>query len=119
MANVSAQGNAIGLAIVTGVGKSSTKNLTTAAGKSLIAYTLVQNGSAANAAAVAEIANSILGDNTRRIVDGSFTQGGFLHIPGRGNLQVFPGDVVAVDDYGWPILISKNSIANGHDWTLA
>lgn len=117
---VSAVGSAIGIATVTGVGKSATtKNLTTATGKALIAYTLVQDGSAANAAKVAEIANNILGETTKRIVDGAFTQGGFLHIPKRGNLQVFPGDVVAVDDTGWPILISKNSIANGTDWTLA
>lgn len=41
---------------------------------------------------------------------------GFLHIPNRGVLQVLPGDYVAYDSTGWPILVSSNAIANG-PWT--
>jgi hypothetical protein len=48
-----------------------------------------------------------------------FTPTGILVLPNRGyELRVLPGDVVAVDSSGWPILISANSIAAGA-WTLA
>jgi hypothetical protein len=47
---------------------------------------------------------------------GAFEQNGLLYIPRRGVLQVFPGDYVGVDPNGWPILVSKNSIA-GSGWT--
>jgi len=51
------------------------------------------------------------------VIPGAFVQEGFLFIPNRGGrLKVLPGDVVAVDNQGWPILISANSIANGN-WT--
>jgi hypothetical protein len=45
---------------------------------------------------------------------------GLLLIPGgRGVIKVLPGDIVAVDSTGWPILISAASIAYaGSDWTL-
>lgn len=43
----------------------------------------------------------------------------FLGIPGRGILQILPGDVVAVDSCGWPILLSGNTISfAGSDWTF-
>ena len=45
-----------------------------------------------------------------------FAQRGRLYIPNRGVLIVFPGDYVAYDSQGWPILVSANSIANG-PWT--
>lgn len=35
-----------------------------------------------------------------------------LFVPNRGILMVLPGDYVMVDDQGWPILVSANSIAN-------
>lgn len=41
---------------------------------------------------------------------------GFLYIPNRGYLRVLPGDYVAVDNQGWPLLVSAYSIANGA-WT--
>lgn len=47
---------------------------------------------------------------------GAFTFEGRLWIPNRGMLNVFPGDVVAVDNTGWPILISGSSI--GYAGTL-
>lgn len=45
---------------------------------------------------------------------------GQLEIPGRGLLKVNPGDVVAVDSTGWPILVSAASIAYaGSQWAKA
>jgi hypothetical protein len=42
-----------------------------------------------------------------------------LTIPGRGQLKVLPGDVIAVDASGWPILVSGAAIAvAGSNWTL-
>lgn len=42
-----------------------------------------------------------------------------LWVPGRGMLKVLPGDIVAVDSTGWPILLSANTVAYpGSDWTL-
>jgi hypothetical protein len=43
---------------------------------------------------------------------------GYLIIPGRGELKVLPGDVLAWDLNGWPILISGQSIAANNSWTL-
>lgn len=46
-------------------------------------------------------------------------QVGLLDIPNRGRLKVLPGDVIAVDASGWPILVSANAIAYaGSDWTF-
>lgn len=39
-----------------------------------------------------------------------------LFIPRRGYLQVFPGDYVAYDSNGWPILVSAEAIATGSQW---
>ena len=45
---------------------------------------------------------------------------GTLHIPGRGNLKVFPGDVVAVGNAGEVILIPASAIAwAGSVWSLS
>jgi hypothetical protein len=42
-----------------------------------------------------------------------------LVIPNRGILKVLPGDVAAIDNTGWPILISGASIGYaGSQWTL-
>lgn len=69
------------------------------------------------AADQATIQNSIKDDigNAHNLWPGAF-QGGQLYIPNRGVLAVLPGDFVGVDSQGWPILVSKNSIANG-PWT--
>lgn len=47
---------------------------------------------------------------------GAFSFNGLLYVPNRGVLKVLPGDVVAVDNAGWPILVSKASI--GYAGTL-
>ncbi len=42
-----------------------------------------------------------------------------LMIPGRGYIKVLPGDVVAIDNTGWPILLSGETIAYaGSQWTF-
>jgi hypothetical protein len=43
------------------------------------------------------------------IPGGSFSQNGRLFIPNRGFLQMLPGDVVAIDATGWPILLSAGA----------
>jgi hypothetical protein len=49
-----------------------------------------------------------------------FNFNGQLEIPGRGMLMVKPGDVVAVDNTGWPILVSAAAIAYaGTLWSLS
>lgn len=42
-----------------------------------------------------------------------------LVIPNRGTLKILPGDIVAIDNIGWPILVSGAAIAYGGSlWTL-
>jgi hypothetical protein len=43
-------------------------------------------------------------------LNNAFSQNGLLYVPNRGVLQVLPGDYVAVDSDGWPILVSASSI---------
>ncbi len=44
-------------------------------------------------------------------------QGAQLVVPNRGVLRVLPGDVVAVDNTGWPVLVSGAAIAYaGSQW---
>lgn len=53
-------------------------------------------------------------------VSGRFSFNQQLEIPGRGILKVNPGDVVAIDSTGWPILVSAASIAiAGTSWAKA
>jgi hypothetical protein len=40
---------------------------------------------------------------------GGFTKNGILYVPNRGILRALPGDWVAIDDTGWPILVSAAS----------
>jgi hypothetical protein len=48
-----------------------------------------------------------------------FNFNGFLEIPSRGIIKVLPGDVVAIDNTGWPILVSAAAIAYaGSLWTF-
>ena len=81
----------------------------------LTAVTMNSLGSVAYANQLGDVNNAIKGPNTGHSVPGALSNG-FLHIPGRGDLKVLPGDVVAVDNLGWPILVSATSIANGTDW---
>jgi hypothetical protein len=78
---------------------------------------LLASGSMA-AADVAAIVNLIKDDinPAHPIMPTAWSQGNLLYVPSRGILKVLPGDWVAVDSQGWPILVSANSIANG-PWT--
>lgn len=43
----------------------------------------------------------------------------YITIPNRGVLKLLPGDVVAKDQSGWPIVVSKEAIAwQGSPWIL-
>lgn len=51
-------------------------------------------------------------------MNGAFDYRGILAVPNRwAGLRVLPGDVLAVDANGWPIVVSAYSIATG-GWTL-
>lgn len=71
------------------------------------------------AADLASIVNNIKGQNAvGRISPGAFAQTGRLHFPGRrGFVNLLPGDYVAYDGAGWPVIVSSWSIANGGGWT--
>lgn len=84
----------------------------TNAATSLNALKWLSGISAADRAAFSE---SVLDDlnPAHPIWPGSFEREGVLYIPNRGYLKALPGDYVAVDPTGWPILVSANAIANG------
>lgn len=65
---------------------------------------------------IAQIAANILsqGNPAHPISPGAFAGNGRLHFPGRqGFLLLRPGDWVAYDHFGWPIVVSSESIADG------
>lgn len=70
---------------------------------------------------VATIANGILlpHNPAHPIAPGAFTKGGILYFPERrGWLALAPGDYIAIDSTGWPIVVSNESIASGStSWT--
>jgi hypothetical protein len=70
---------------------------------------------------LATISQHILDDQNvaHPAISGAFCYEGFLYVPNRGGrLKVLPGDVVAYDSRGWPILVSADSINNGTTWTF-
>jgi hypothetical protein len=70
------------------------------------------------AADVASMSTHIKNDlnGSHPIIPESFSSNGLLYVPNRGILKMLPGDWVGIDSQGWPILVSKNSIANA-SWT--
>jgi hypothetical protein len=65
------------------------------------------------------VASLIKYDNSAgQFARSALTREGDLFLPGRGVLTILPGDVVAVDAQGWPILVSGYSIATG-GWTFS
>ena len=104
-----------------------THTLVTKASTTLTAVTYSQSPATLLEADLATIAQAILNDTDvpaqvglNGVLPGAFNYMGFLIIPGRGLLKCFPGDVVAVDtaaNVGFPVLVSKNAIANGN-WTF-
>lgn len=64
---------------------------------------------------IATISSHILhqGNPAHPIMPGAFL-GGQVYLPGgRGIIQLKPGDYIAYDSFGWPIVVSKESIAAG------
>lgn len=50
---------------------------------------------------------------------GSFSKNGLLYVPNRGVLKLLPGDAIAVDATGWPVLVSAQALAfSGTSWTI-
>lgn len=87
----------------------------------------VVGGSAATPADFADFASRLLDDQSspmgqpakaapsaKPIWPGGFNRFyGTLAIPNRGFLKVLPGDWIAVDANGWPILLSYNAVLGG------
>lgn len=74
------------------------------------------------AADLAQIMNNIKSQPStgsfQRISPGAFAQTGRLHFPGRrGFVNLLPGDYIAYDAVGWPVIVSAFSIANSGGWT--
>ena len=75
-----------------------------------------------NAADLAQIVENIKSQPSagtyQVIAPGSFDQTGRLHFPGRrGFVNLKPGDYIAYDAVGWPVIVSGFSIANSGGWT--
>lgn len=96
-----------------------TRTLGTSATNSLTAVSFLPGIGSLSPADMAAIANGIKDDinPAHPILPGSFSAQGLLWFPNRqGVVQVRPGDYVAIDSQGWPIIVSANSIANAA-WT--
>jgi len=95
-----------------------TRTLGTNATTSLTALSYLAGYGNLLPADVATLNNAIKDDlnPAHPIIGGSFTIGGSLYIPRRGWLQLIPGDFVAVDSRGWPIVLSADTAASG-PWT--
>ena len=85
---------------------------------------LVWNSVAVSQADVADINQAILDDRNPRHPlaqtsgTGGFVKEGLLYVPNRGTLQLFPGDVVALDaTSGQVILLTAYGLSAG-PWTL-
>jgi hypothetical protein len=100
------------------LGTSATTSLSALVAGALSAFTGANTGPQQDAADLAAIANAIKDDLNvaHPIMPTAWSQGNLLYVPNRGILKVLPGDYVAVDSQGWPILVSANSIANAA-WT--
>lgn len=81
----------------------------------LSAFVVTRNPAAAD---VGTMRNAIKDDQNvaHPIYPGAYNQTGQLYIPNRGVLIVLPGDYIAWDSRGWPILVSADAIASG-PWT--
>ena len=96
--------------------------LGTSANNILNAIQFASSGAGILPADFASIVNGIKNDKIDAAgahprVPEALSYSGILTIPNRGYLQVLPGDFVAFDSDGWPILISGSSIGYGStDW---
>jgi hypothetical protein len=73
-----------------------------------------------SAADIAAVALAVKNDqiNTHPVYPEAFSANGILYVPNRGFLSMLPGDYVAVDSTGWPILLSSLAATTG-PWTLS
>ena len=96
-----------------------TRLLGTATTTSLVALQYAASLEGVLPADIATICNSILDDscNIPKRVNAAFSEKGLLYIPNRGSVKIKPGDVVAVDSTGWPIILSARAAA-ASDWIL-
>lgn len=96
-----------------------THTLTTSVALTCVAFSPAPGVlSQADLATISQLIKNDLSGSAHPTIPGSFCREGFLYVPRRSSqLQVFPGDVVAVDANGWPILVSAYSIATG-GWTF-
>ena len=91
---------------------------TLATAQNLVAVAFSQAPGVLSDADLATISQHILDDRNRVLaVPGAFCREGFLYVPNRGRLQVYPGDVVAYGSRGEVILVPADAIANGTSWT--
>lgn len=77
------------------------------------------------ASAVADVASILAGilnqsNPAHPVWPGAFAKSGQLFLPNnRGIINMKPGDVIAFDHFGWPIVVSSESIADGSSsWHL-
>jgi hypothetical protein len=92
------------------------KTFGTNANNSLSALVFVPGyGSGLAPADVATVAGAIKNDqvNTNPMIPFAFSSEGRILIPNRGTLILYPGDYVVYDSTGWPLVFSKNAVANG------
>ena len=94
-----------------------TRTLGTTAQTSLTAISWINGFAQQSPADYATMNGSVKDDLTNGHPSIGFPFGlgdnGFLYVPNRGYLRILPGDYVGIDNQGWPMLISANSIANG------
>jgi hypothetical protein len=66
---------------------------------------------------IAAIAAHIKGQGSQNISPGAFSNSGRIAFPGRkGFILLEPGDYIGYDNWGWPVVVSKQSIASGSSW---
>lgn len=92
-----------------------TSTFGTTAQTSLTAIMFLRGYGSVPPADMATINNALRSPNAaqKRLGEGLIDSTGVLQLPGkRGVIKVMPGDYVAVDSQGWPIVVSAYSIAN-------
>jgi hypothetical protein len=97
-----------------------TGTLGTNATSSLTSLNWNNMSAVADVAAIAALIKGQPGSGTYQTISpGAFAKSGRLHFPGRqGFILLKPGDYIGVDSFGWPIVVSAQSIASGStSWT--
>jgi hypothetical protein len=90
-----------------------TITLGTGATTSLTALSWNPQSAAADRAAIAALIKQ-QANPAHYIEPGGFSATGRVYLPGgRGFITMKPGDYIGVDHNGWPIVVSKESIADG------